>query len=393
MQSEKEGSMRRPIPVFCLAMCCAFAIQAVWAVDEPYGQNTLPRLTQTADLVVRTADSKVVERTDSAPRMVLIVTHVKEVLAGKSKVDVKEFRIQIPAAVFPAQGINAGTILFLVAVDDPTRKHLAPYEIVGSRGIISPMESPRYGPTLEYLSTSSLGGKLEWAVRYLHHGDPFLQRSAVVQAGELAADPKSAEAPKGFDLLHTALTSSNVLNSSKVAALQSLAQLQSEKATGIVAGFVENEKMAWPLRREAMGYMIGMPSGRKHLEQWTATNTGLAKEAKLILESAKSKEKESAPPKTNRTRPERKGLREGTGDGLAASLDAVHKAAALDRMDASSALEAIARDAGQPEVARHCAILAIAGMEGTDSRTLLQKLGRTLTEPSLRALANGLSLD
>jgi len=259
--------MRRTLTVVLLAGA-SFVTATIYAVDEPYGSDTLPRLFQNAALIVQSSGAKPAGRTETVPRMLVFNVQIKQVFKAHKQSNDETVSIQVPAAISLEQKEFSRAILFLAEVHDVERAKLAPYELMGGRhGLIT--NDARFLGTERYLTSRSAAEKAEWAGHYLKHDDSFFQRSAVFQAIDLASDLKSREAPRAFELLNEALNWPKLADSCKVAAVRGLSGLKTLEATKVVAGFAENSKTSPTLRREAMRQMVGMPTGRKILEGWT----------------------------------------------------------------------------------------------------------------------------
>jgi hypothetical protein len=294
------------IPVRYFAVIAVAALFAR-ADDLPYGQEGIRHLASNAELIVRATqpqqlESDPVEKRDPF-RLTYSIYSIKvvEVLKGDvPKGQALTIAIARSADVSHIADLS-DTFLFLRRPSPTTlaKSNIASRQDVwivnsGKFGAVyakSPEREKAITKRLEMNAKTALGDAaqkekavLEWTSNYLESGDPFLQRSALI---DLYEERKS---PDALNQLSKAIKSDIVTKEAKQTAIAALEARRDSQSLEILRWSVDRGQLTEPLKAAAVKAYGASPEALPQLKRWAASSDKtISSAAKLSLEGAVSK--------------------------------------------------------------------------------------------------------
>ncbi len=409
-----------------LLLCVRLAV----ASEIPYGADALPYLASHATAVVEVSRARLSPEADpkAAQRFSAYELTVGRVVPGEKRKDshIREgatVRVVLPKEldVAATSDLNGSTVFLRgpLSAEESQTWGLDPktptYAVVSGRyGVIS--DGKRRAAAEDYVKTTP-DRRLDWAATHVTSDDSFLQRSALLEAGNQA----HSQPERAVQLLGDSLKSDKVSNPNKRVAINALESSRSPQALAPIKEMCKNDTAPQALRFQAIQAMASVPGGLDVLREWRGSGEKLlAPKSKEVLEKfAPAKEAPPAPPGTVRQiqgklrSAEAISKREAIAEAsrfagsdellgalhgaanepkqeLTVKLAAVEGLAKFNNKPAADALAAIAKDKEQPALVRSSALLALSRMETGISAKVLKQLADELTDKDLKAMAAGL---
>uniref|UniRef100_A0A7C2P0G1 HEAT repeat domain-containing protein n=1 Tax=Schlesneria paludicola TaxID=360056 RepID=A0A7C2P0G1_9PLAN len=262
----------------------------LWAVDLPYGSDTLPYLATRATLVATAAAVRPLPVKEPLPSGARInaygVQLQREPVLKGTVPDAREVTVVVPLALDFGNAeetrLQKGQTLFLAEYTDNDGLATigAPgtqpaYLLVSGRyGVVDLQKSDfKQQRVAEYVR--NLSGQAEarldaartqWCLSTLTEGDDFLKRSAVFELDRFSQEPQAIQ------ILARALESTNTSVAIKRDAINVLRTSEQESAVAPLKSLAENGQQPLVLRKHAVDSLGAVPGGLTILQEWSRGN-------------------------------------------------------------------------------------------------------------------------
>ena len=270
--------MRPTIALATLLLVAAFALPA-HAVDVPQGADTLKLLANEATLIVRIgAPSEEPPVVADRPEEGLLtfttyLVTVEEVVVGDGEPG-QRLRIAIPThlAIDGSEALSDSLVFLQPLTADQLNAAVLPrgetiYQVVSGRlGVVKISSAALIPAVRDYVLRADVAaGAIAWAETYVRHGDPFLQRSAIVDLYT------QRDRQRAFDVLREVVASEAVNPANRHLAIEALEETGKAAAKTPLKNLAEDPDEPIGLREAAVRAYSNLPAVAEQMSQWRAS--------------------------------------------------------------------------------------------------------------------------